>query len=147
MSEFDKQRKAFRQAHGYQPYAEDSHLTNAGLLVLAEGLAEVIELLRPLVETITAKPEPLELRSTGPAMSWCLAGDPTSNGFRRCTEPFGHAGDHVHTDRMTNTVVRWSQREAVQCADYSQVDGDHWCVLPLDHAGVHTDGTEGVTWG
>lgn len=81
------------------------------MLTLAEGLAEVIALLRPLVETVTAKSEPLTLRTdvTGPMP--CLAGDPGSNGFRRCMEPYGHDGDHRHRDGLNAGVEHvWTQR-------------------------------------
>jgi limonene-1,2-epoxide hydrolase len=55
VSEFEKGRKAFQRDLIHQPYADPSYLTNVGLSVVAEGLAEVIALLRPLVDTATAQ--------------------------------------------------------------------------------------------
>lgn len=130
----------FGQSHGTQH-------THA-ILAVAAGIKELVEMLRPLVGTITAKPEPLELCSTDPVVSWCLAGDPGSNGFRRCMEPYGHAGDHVHTNRLDNTVVRWSQRHG-DVSDRPRGDGSlcmalfpgghgsDRCVLSRGHDGLH----------
>lgn len=84
--------------------------TPAELSRIADLLAEIIALLRPLVETVTAKPEPLTLRSTNAPMP-CLAADPGSNGFRRCMEPYGHDGDHRHRSNMHPGVEYvWTQR-------------------------------------
>jgi hypothetical protein len=60
VSEFEKCRKAFHRDLNHQPYADPTYLTNVGLSVVADGLAELIALLRPAVETIAAKPEPDE---------------------------------------------------------------------------------------
>lgn len=91
----------FGQSHGTQH-------THA-ILAVAAGIKELVELLRPLVETVTAKPEPLTLRTDGTGSMPCLAGDPGSNGFRRCMEPYGHDGDHVHRSRMTGVDYAWAQ--------------------------------------
>lgn len=93
----------FGQSHGTQH-------THA-ILAVAAGVKELVELLRPLVDTITAKPEPLKLRTDGTGPMPCLAGDPGSNGFRRCMEPYGHDGDHRHRDGLNAGVeYAWTQR-------------------------------------
>lgn len=147
MSAFEDRLRQVRDTSG-----DDYYL---GLETIAEGLAEIIALLTPLVETVTAKPEPLKLRSQ-PGQLPCLAGDPGSNGFRRCMEPYGHAGDHRHRDGLNAGVEHvWAQPGifrhlgVMNCGDVRQFAGEpdaRRCVLRPDHVGVHCDGDEGRFW-
>lgn len=159
MSAFEDHLKSFRAVSDSMPYARPEQPTVAGLRTIAEGLAEVIALLRPLVETVTAKPEPLKLRTDGTEhLLPCLAGDPSSGGFRRCTEPHGHGGDHRHVSKLSNVEHVWTQRpgDVPQLNPDSGVCGSigpltwgrhHVCALTPGHNGVHTDGdTHEVTW-
>lgn len=136
------------------------------LVVIAEGLAELVELLRPVSQVLTAKPEPLVLRSQNMLMP-CLAGEPASNGFRRCMEPYGHDGDHVHQDRLAGTVRMWTQRHrdvpkpcgaeftggtdtaprSVLCVRHRGHEGRHMDAVQVYGPGAHMDAdTSGVTW-
>lgn len=126
----------------------------AAIRVVAQGLAEVIALLRPLVETVTAKPEPLKLRTDGTEhLLPCLAGDPSSGGFRRCTESYGHDGDHRHASKLSSVEHVWTQRhgdvpDLAPCGAVGPLTWGrhHVCDLRAGHTGVHTDGDAEVTW-
>lgn len=139
MSAFEDRLRQVRDTSG-----DDYYL---GLETIAEGLAEIIALLTPLVETVTAKPEPLKLRSQ-PGQLPCLAGDPGSNGFRRCMEPYGHDGEHRHRDGLNFGVEHvWAQQP--YCYAGHQFGGEsdvRRCVLRVGHPGVHCDGDEGRFW-
>lgn len=146
MSEFDKQRKAFRQAR-YQPYAEASHLTNAGLLVLAEGLAEVIELLRPLVERQSEKP-----RGDGSACAHLIPG---GHGSDRCVLPHGHDGLHRLADGQSwgNSTTEVEAEHDQRCGHFGPVTdrGAFGVRRPVcnrnsGHPGPHGTGIVGETW-
>lgn len=139
----------FGQSHGTQH-------THA-ILAVAAGVKELVELLRPLVDTITAKPEPLKLRTDGTGPMPCLAGDPGSNGFRRCMEPYGHDGDHRHRDGLNAGVeYAWTQRhgdvparprgDGLPCS--ALLPGGHGrdrCVMPRGHDGQCST-VEGKRW-
>lgn len=143
MTRFEDRLREVRGTNG-----DDYYL---GLEAIAEGLAEIIGLLRPLVDTVTAQPEPVTIRSSGFGIP-CLAGDPGSNGFRRCSEPYGHDGDHKHRDRLSGMTTVWSQPVQVpppdRCASNLTDTGGSdregvnlQCVMPRGHDGLHTDGT------
>lgn len=84
-------------------------LSASALLAIADAITELVKTVKPLVDTMTAQPESLKLRTQGPVP--CLAGDPGSNGFRRCMEPYGHDGDHRHRDGLNAGVEYvWTQR-------------------------------------
>lgn len=137
------------QSHGTQH-------THA-ILAVAASVQELIALLRPLVDTVTVKPEPLVLRTDGTEQVLpCLAGDPNSGGFRRCTEPYGHDGDHRHASTMTSVEYVWTQRHGdvpKRCGARAIVERiGRTCALDAGHTGVHADGDldpetdEPVTW-
>jgi hypothetical protein len=153
VSEFEKLRNRLRQIGGESdPYGGSDEVT--GLLAVAEGLAEVIALLKPLVEAVTAKPELLKLRPIISDWVLCLASDPSSGGFRRCSERAGHDGDHRHSSPMSSVEYVWTQRHGdvpsrTDCDDLHQFATEHKprrCVLSAEHTGVHTDGDEGRFW-
>jgi len=156
MSRFEERRADLARAWAIR--SGDNDVPALGLLALAEGLAEVIALLRPLVDTVTAQPEPLTLRTDAAGGMPCLAGDPGSNGFRRCMEPYGHDRDHRHRDGLNRDVeYAWTQRhgdvpkpDPCGCVGPQigvlGADGRYVCALDAGHTGLHTEGEAEVMW-
>jgi hypothetical protein len=103
MSRFEERRADLARA--WATRSGDDDVPALGLLALAEGLAEVIALLRPLVDTVTAQPEPLKVTNAVPCGHYGPVTDRGAWGVKRhqCTLSMGHTG--VHTDGDTSEVT------------------------------------------
>jgi hypothetical protein len=91
VSRFEERRADLARA--WATRSGDDDVPALGLLALAEGLAEVIALLRPLVDTVTAQPEPLKLDRCG-----CVGpqiGVLGAAGRYVCALDAGHTGLHT----------------------------------------------------
>lgn len=154
MNAFEQHLNRMRQIGGEDdPCGADDYVI--GLRAIAEGLSELIELLRPAVDVITAKPEgfysPLEICGA-------LPGDNARKDLA-CVAKKGHPGPHIRWDWSTWPAPGVAASEAYLKADNQvqtnpcgvlgpKVDRGSWgvnqhrCRLNTGHAGVHTDGTE-----
>jgi hypothetical protein len=133
VSEFEKLRSRLSQIGGESdPYGGSDEVI--GLLAVAEGLAEVIALLKPLVEMVTVKPEPVKLSGFTPR---CQA----EQGGIGCERTAGHYDPHENRTEGE----KWFEH----CHAPHQFAGEgkpRFCVLVTGHDGVHTDGDEGRFW-
>jgi hypothetical protein len=144
MSRFEERRADLARA--WATRSGDDDVPALGLLALAEGLAEVIALLRPLVDTVTAKPEPLKF----------VRCQSQQYGVQ-CEHVGGHNGVHFNDaegSKWTTSNADGNRKSGLCGCLGPSVDRGAWgvrkavCGLSAGHTGVHADADnpDGVTW-